>query len=326
MSKKPDARTFGQDLMRGEHAVGGGKPKLAIPGGGTGPNSAYKFKTREGYKTQAEIASIPSGLLQGQMPNNDGAERAITGTSIFDPVLAEIAYRWFCPPKGLVLDPFAGGSVRGIVACKLGRRYVGVDLSAAQIAANEVQGAAICPDNRPDWRVGDSLDIDSICADVEADFIFSCPPFADLEVYSDNPRDLSTMAYADFRDAYAEIIRKACSLLKPNRFAGFVVGEVRDAKGMYYGLVPDTIRAFQAAGLAFYNEAILITAAGSLPIRAGKQFEATRKLGKTHQNCLFFLKGEPKAATKSVGKCEFGAISEENSAELTENARLNAIP
>src|SRR5690606_1049376 len=37
------------------------------------------------------------------------------GTSIFDPVLAEIAVRWFCPPGGTVLDPFAGGSVRGIV-------------------------------------------------------------------------------------------------------------------------------------------------------------------------------------------------------------------
>jgi DNA modification methylase len=28
---------------------------------------------------------------------------------------------------GLVLDPFAGGSVRGIVANKLGRRYCGID-------------------------------------------------------------------------------------------------------------------------------------------------------------------------------------------------------
>ena len=39
------------------------------------------------------------------------------GTSIFDPVLCELAYRWWCPPGGTVLDPFAGGSVRGLVAC-----------------------------------------------------------------------------------------------------------------------------------------------------------------------------------------------------------------
>ena len=49
--------------------------------------------------------------------------KMMTGTSIFDPVLTEIAYRWFCPRQGAILDPFAGGSVRGIVASKLGRRY-----------------------------------------------------------------------------------------------------------------------------------------------------------------------------------------------------------
>ena len=31
-----------------------------------------------------------------------------SGTSIFDPVLCEIAYRWFSPVGGLMLDPFAG--------------------------------------------------------------------------------------------------------------------------------------------------------------------------------------------------------------------------
>lgn len=71
----------------------------------------------------------------------DAHPEAITqsGTSIFDPVLCEIAYRWFCPPGGTVLDPFAGGSVRGIVACKLGRRYLGQELRAEQVAANQEQ-------------------------------------------------------------------------------------------------------------------------------------------------------------------------------------------
>ncbi len=49
------------------------------------------------------------------------------GTSIFDPVLCELAYRWWCPPGGTVLDPFAGGLVRGLVACheRHGLGYVG---------------------------------------------------------------------------------------------------------------------------------------------------------------------------------------------------------
>lgn len=35
------------------------------------------------------------------------------GTSVFDPALCELMYRWFAPPGGTILDPFAGGSVRG---------------------------------------------------------------------------------------------------------------------------------------------------------------------------------------------------------------------
>jgi hypothetical protein len=266
--------------MRGEHIVGNGKP----PSG------------------------IPAGMLYGAMTMNDGSDRTLTGTSIFDPVLCELTYRWFCPPGGTVLDPFAGGSVRGIVAGKLGRRYVGVDLSERQIAANREQAAAICSDPLPDWRVGDSTGLATIAGDVEADLLFSCPPYADLERYSDDPADLSTMAYPAFLEAYRKIITAACSRLKNDRFACFVVGDVRDKRGLYLGLPWHTVQAFQDAGLGLYNEAVLVTAAGSLPIRVGKQFDASRKLGKTHQNVLVFVKGDPKHATQAIGPVEFADI------------------
>ena len=54
----------------------------------------------------------------------DGAR----GTSVFCPVLTELMYRWFCPPGGTVLDPFAGGCVRGCVAARLGLQYYGAVL------------------------------------------------------------------------------------------------------------------------------------------------------------------------------------------------------
>ena len=231
------------------------------------------------------------------------------GISIFDPVLCELAYRWFCPPGGIVLDPFAGGSVRGIVASRLGRQYVGVELRPEQVAANKAQ-ESITIDPIPVWHCGDSQNIDKICHDVEADFVFSCPPYADLEVYSDDPNDLSTMDYPSFRDAYFEIIAKACERLKDNRFACFVVGDVRDKKGNYYNFVGDTVEAFKAAGLHYYNEAILVTAVGSLPIIVGRQFSSGRKLGKTHQNVLVFVKGDGKKATDAIGQVEFGDIDE----------------
>lgn len=230
-------------------------------------------------------------------------------TSVFDPVLCELAYRWFCPAGGLVLDPFAGGSVRGIVAARLGRPYVGMELRAEQVEANRGQLHLVqTEDPGPAWHVGDSRQIARRLPDVEADFLFSCPPYADLERYSDDPADLSTMDYPAFMEAYREVIVGAVSLLKPDRFACFVVGDVREKRGTgpYRNFVSDTIHAFIDAGMRLYNEAILLTALGSAPIRAGKQFAASRKLGKVHQNVLVFVKGDWKRAVAACGDVVLG--------------------
>lgn len=237
---------------------------------------------------------------------------SIGTTSTFDPVLCELAYRWFCPLNGTVVDPFAGGSVRGIVASKVGLTYLGVDLSEKQIEENRTQALKICEENKqPVWTVGDSVRIDEHLKGVKADLVFSCPPYADLEVYSDDPHDLSNMDYDSFIMAYRAIIEKSIKLLKDNRFACFVVGDIRDKKGFYRNFVSDTIQAFEDAGAKLYNEAILVTSVGSLPLRAVRQFNSGRKLGKTHQNVLVFYKGNPDTIKGTYGELNFEEVSEQ---------------
>lgn len=136
----------------------------------------------------------------------------------------------------------------------------------------------------------------------------TCPPYWNLERYSDDPSDLSTMPLADFLKAQGEIIAQAVARLRPNRFAVWVIGDVRDADGFFVNLPGLTVEAFEAAGARFYNDAILVTAVGSLPIRVGRQFTAARKLGRTHQNVLVFCKGDPRKATEACGPVEFGEI------------------
>ena len=274
-ARRGKARTFGQDLMRGEHVMAR-KQATAAPGG----------SARPGWQIRAR-------------------EQPTSGTSIFDPVLCELVYRWFSPPGGLVLDPFAGGSVRGIVASKLGRRYFGVELREEQVAANREQAAAICTEPLPVWHHGDSRGIGQLAGANDADLLFSCPPYAFLEVYSDDPKDLSTLPYDEFRKAYREIIRAACAKLKPDSFACFVVGDVRDKRGDYCQFPWHTIEAFNDAGLRLYNEAVLVTAVGSLSIRVAKQFRVGRKLGKTHQNVFVFVKGDARKATAAIGEVDF---------------------
>ena len=269
------------------------------------------FDSRQGYwqdrkrywkgKGMISTAGRPDSLVGY---SKEIALQGATETSEFDPVLTEILYRWLTPPEGMILDPFAGGSVRGIIAALLGREYTGVDLREEQTLANREQALELTPDHQPNWITGDSHNIKKLCKGVKADFLFSCPPYHDLEKYSDDPKDLSTMDYTTFIKAYETIIKRSSELLKDNRFACFVVSEIRDKKGLCKGFVRDTIAAFEAAGLQLYNEAILIHCTGSLGLRCKQPFLKSRKLGRHHQNVLIFIKGNPEQATEEIGPVE----------------------
>lgn len=246
-------------------------------------------------------------------PSSEDADN-ISGTSIFDPVICEIAYRWFCPPNGKILDPFAGGSVRGILASRIGHAYTGIELRPEQIAANRAQGG-LCTGPLPNWIEGDSRFLERLLPDEDRfDLIFSCPPYWNLEIYSDDPRDLSTMGREEFFTAQADIISDCVARLKPDRFAVWVCSDVRDKFGFYINLPGKTIDAFAKAGAGLYNDAVLVTMVGSLAVRINAQFTGSRKLGKTHQNVLVFCKGDPKKATAAIGDVEFGEVPSEEEA------------
>jgi DNA modification methylase len=232
------------------------------------------------------------------------------GASIFDPVLAEIAYTWFNVPGGSILDPFAGGSVRGIVAGYLGYNYTGIDLRPDQVEANEKQWRAmnlkLASASAIGWVSGDSNEVLNHMKE-EFDLLFSCPPYHDLEQYSDDLADLSNMDYPAFLTVYRSIVIKSVARLKDNRFACFVVGDIRDKAGRYRNFVSATIEAFREAGMCLYNEIILVNVAGSMPMRIGRQFEGGRKVGKVHQNVLVFYKGDPKKISQVYPRIELTA-------------------
>lgn len=447
--------------------------------------------------TGRKAADLRSNLTGApRMPKwvvSPGMTNMAPGTSIFDPVLCEVIYRWFCPKDGSVLDPFAGGSVRGIVAGYLGYDYTGVELSPDQVEANRVQSEAILEENtdissdgikinisskwanhlfscskdyiikhchgrccegadkilisllpeeakaqkklgftvkdglllaspktgkcphkqanglckihpqkpfgciaspftlnnsntliirnryskmkchgqgkpayktfraslnlilgeiqsagvckrlesgggdvaahisretygkltyldglkhgtgdkkKPTWIQGDSQNIDRLSKD-QYDLIFSCPPYFDLEHYTEDVKDLSNMDWPQFTKTYQKIINKTLALLKDNRFACFVVSEIRDNKGWYRNFVTLTKRCFEESGVQFYNDIILINPEGTLPIRIGRQFNSYRKVGKMHQNVLVFYKGDIKKIKETYPEVEVADLEDE---------------
>ena len=235
-------------------------------------------------------------------------------TSIFNPALCEILYTWFSKKGDKVIDPFAGGSVRGVVASDLGRKYVGIELRQEQVEANIENAADICA-VQPKWVCGDSnKELDNLTD--KFDFCLSCPPYADLEVYSDNTADISNMEYPKFLEVYRSIIHKTVDSLNDDRFLAWVIGEVRGDKGFYYNFLCDTIKAFLDAGVNYYNEIIFKNKYGTAMLRAAKYFRSSRKVVKVHQNVLIFCKGDAKKAAERLGECEIMEIEPEESFDL----------
>jgi len=143
-----------------------------------------------------------------------------TGTSIFDPCLAEYFYTLFNAKS--VLDPFCGGAVRGVVAALNGIDYTGYDVRLEQIESNvshlskhdlQAQYIHSCLSQSVSTRT--------------YDMVFSCPPYGDMEVYSKQPDDISNMDWNGYTSMMRTILIKAYSLLNTGGHMAMVVGNYR---------------------------------------------------------------------------------------------------
>jgi len=222
----------------------------------------------------------------------------IGSASILDAVLAELVCRWFGKSGFSAFDCFAGDTVFGYVAASCGLEFTGIELRLEQARLNnertkELSANYICDDGR---------NLGAHISDESMDLFFSCPPYADLEVYSDDPRDLSNMGHEDFFKILESCLSQVYRKLKDNRFAVVVISEVRNKVGKYIGTVPAIINVMVESGFNYWNELILVNSAGTLPMRAGRPMHTTRKVGRTHQNVLVFFKGDQKQIADEFGE------------------------
>jgi DNA modification methylase len=232
-----------------------------------------------------------------------GASRILSqGVSLLDPVMAEIICRWFGTENCKTFDCFAGDSVFGYVSSYLGNEFTGIELRKEQVQLNNerVTGMTAIYIHDDGQNVSKHLNPDS------QDLLFSCPPYYNLEKYSDLENDASNQeSYEDFLVILENAFKGAISCLKKERFAVIVVGDVRDKKtGFYYNFIDDVKRIFKQNSMPLYNEIILIETCASTAFRAARYMES-RKVGKVHQNILVFYKGNPKKIKDIFPKIEF---------------------
>ena len=247
---------------------------------------------RKGYwkdrkKQWRELIGDNGESRQGTLAKDVIMAEINNGVSILDPVLAEVICKWFGIDGCNCFDTFAGDSVFGYVASKLGFNFTGIELRQEQADLNNgrTQGMSaryICDDGQ------------NVLQYIEhgtQDLFFSCPPYFDLEVYSDKPNDASNQeTYSDFMRIIENAFTGAIKCLKDDRFAVVVCGDIRDKNGAYYGFPDDIKRIFTNNGCVLYNELIIVDPIGSAMLRCARSMR-NRKVAKTHQNVLVFYKG-----------------------------------
>lgn len=261
--------------------------------------------SRQGYwqdrkKHWRELINDNAESREGLMDASCIMSDTNNGSSLLDPVLSELVNKWFGVPKGKTFDCFAGDAVFGYVSSYLGHEFTGIELRQEQVdlnneRVNEFPSKYICDDGR---NVLKHIKKES------QDLLFSCPPYYNLEVYSNLANDASNQKdYSDFIAILDTAFTNAVKCLKNNRFAVITVGDLRDENGFFYGFVDDVKAIFKRNGLLLYNDMILAERLGTLPQRVAR-YMVNRKVGKCHQNVLVFYKGDPKEISKIYPKIE----------------------
>lgn len=222
------------------------------------------------------------------------------GVSILDAVLVELMHKWFMPNNidytPNAFDCFAGDSVAGFVMSYLGANFTGVELREEQAKLNNqrVQKNGLSAK----YHCDDGRNIAKYLTPESQDLFFSCPPYFDLEHYSDDARDASNQnSYEEFLGLLDEAFTNSIKLLKKNRFAVVVMSAVRDKKGNYYDIPGDITKIFERNGCHLYNQLVLVDAIGTLALRVGQSMK-NRKIGRRHQEVLVFYKPDDNKTIK----------------------------
>ena len=153
-----DAEAISEEASENTHA------RRPVPAGlatGGGEHSAVAHQTERNHRKVRKLAEPGSGTK-----NNTSFEEAMSGLvdrrnkrsvwtittkgfseahfATFPPELPEICIKAGCPPGGTVLDPFFGAGTTGLVADRLGRDCIGIELNTAyaDMARRRIEGDA----------------------------------------------------------------------------------------------------------------------------------------------------------------------------------------
>ena len=190
-------------------------------------------------------------------------------------------------------DPFAGHNSRMEVSFRKGRNYIGWDCSKEFMKFNRKVREHLLKDNPENLTIklveGDSRKIDE--PDNSVDFIFSSPPYWNLEWYGDEPEQLGNLSYEDFMVGMTEVYAHCFRILKPGKFCIMNVNDFRKG-GKYYSYHVDTVNALKSVGFEQFDH-IILHYPNAMRKSFPNQIWEEKLMPKGHEHLLVFLKPDP---------------------------------
>lgn len=159
-------------------------------------------------------------------------QAVVRGPTNFRPALAKAVVEAFCPEGGLVLDPCAGYGGRAAGALAAGRRYFGVDPHPQ--AEESHKGLQMVMGG--DLRFENSPFEDASLEGVEADLVFTSPPYFMVERYADDAFQ-SWVRYPTWegwvKGFLQPMVERSRGCLRPGGLLCVNTKNIRDAKKDY---------------------------------------------------------------------------------------------
>jgi DNA modification methylase len=179
---------------------------------------------------------IPLRLADLARERPDGADEDVH----FPEALVQAVLAEYTAPGDVVLDPFAGFGTTLVVAERMGRRAVGIELlpERVKLIRDRLTG--------PDARVveGDARGLGGFVPS-PVDLCLTSPPYMTAVGHPENPLNAYETLDGDYASYLAEIgdvFRQVAQVLRPGGHAVLNVGNIR-AEGIFTPLAWDVARA-----------------------------------------------------------------------------------
>jgi len=258
------------------------------------PKSFWEYKRGGNLDVLVRDSKSYGETYTGKVPIHKGRYNDGGFLSKFNSEYAKRILEMWSKEGDLVLDPFCGRSSRPIISTLMKRNYFGFDVLEDNLEEARTQHKTFVSDG--DFELGKMKLVhsssefvdDHISRDDVADFVFTCPPYFNIERYESADGQLTDIkSYDNFLEVYSRILENTSSKLKPGGFFVVVVANFR-MDNKFYDFSGDT-KSILKGFLDYHDEVILeMSPAKRHPL----YLQAITNLNclKTHEYCLVFRK------------------------------------